>query len=76
LIIEWSSKVEGPSVVIAWPLITTSAAIPCFLAKSAVQTMAAAAPHVGGQHWKRVSGPNTCGEPSTSSTLSWSLKMA
>ncbi|MEJ0067312.1 MAG: hypothetical protein WDM85_19490 [Caulobacteraceae bacterium] len=57
MIIEWSSKVLGPSVVIAWPLITTSALTPCLAANSGVQTIAAAAPQVGGQHWKRVRGP-------------------
>jgi hypothetical protein len=32
--------------------------------------MAAAAPQVGGQHWKRVSGSNTVGEAITSSSVS------
>src|SRR5690348_10400284 len=48
----------------------------CFRANSSEQRIAAAAPHVGGQHWKRVSGSNTSSEARISSTLSVWVKSA
>ena len=45
-----------------------ASAMPCFLANSSEQRTAAAAPQVGGQHWKRVSGSKTSGDARISST--------
>ena len=47
-------KVAGLSVVMAWARMRTLRSSPCFSAKPAEQTMAAAAPQVGGQAIKRV----------------------
>ncbi|MCY1295731.1 hypothetical protein D9M68_366940 [compost metagenome] len=47
----------------------TSVRRPCFLAKASEQMIAAAAPQVGGQHCRRVSGSKIIGEAMTSSVL-------
>src|SRR5512141_850903 len=54
----------------------TGFVMPCFFANSSEQRMAAPAPQVGGQHWKRVSGSKTSSEARISSTDSTWLKRA
>src|SRR5512140_1205849 len=50
--------------------------MPFLRAYSSLQRIAAAAPQVGGQHWKRVSGSKTSSEARISSVESTWLKMA
>ena len=57
------------SVVIAWARMTTDGSMPCVAANSGEQITAAAAPQVGGQHWRRVSGSKIAGEAMTCSTV-------
>src|SRR5262245_2366123 len=75
-LIMLSPNVDARSVVMACPAMYTGFEMPFRFAKSSEQRTAAAAPHVGGQHWYRVSGSNTSGEPITSSRDSRSLKIA
>src|SRR6185436_11560312 len=50
----------------------TGFVMPCFFANSSEHRIAAAAPHVGGQHWYLVSGSNTSSEPMISSiVITW-----
>src|SRR3954452_22610851 len=62
------SNDDGRSVVIAWAAISTFARRPCLAAYDGETRTAAAAPQVGGQHCRRVSGPKIFGELSTSSS--------
>src|SRR3972149_5867951 len=71
-----SAKESCRSVVIAWARTATRASSLCLLANAGEQRPAAAAPQVGGQHWRRVSGSATIGEARTSSTVTGCLKMA
>src|SRR2546423_69554 len=64
-----ASKLLGVSVVIDCAAMRTRVSRPCWRANASEQTMAAAAPQVGGQHCRRVSGSNTVGEASTSSSV-------
>ena len=66
---SWLAKVDSPSLVMAWAAMTTRRSRPWRRTKSSLQMMAAAAPQVGGQHCSRVSGSNTVGEASTSSSV-------
>jgi hypothetical protein len=60
----------GRSVVIAWARMRTLRSSPCRLAKASEQTMAAAAPQVGGQAIRRVITPgHIIGEAITSSVV-------
>src|SRR5512137_2061532 len=70
------SKELGKSVIIDCAAIYIGLLMLCFLAKSSEQTIAAAAPHVGGQHCRRVRGGACGGEASTCSTVTSSLKIA
>src|SRR5687767_10338830 len=70
------SNVVSVSVVIAWAEMTTSDRRPWRRANPGLQTTAAAAPHVGGQHCRRVRGPKMCGEARTSSTVTGSRNTA
>ncbi|MNO06057.1 hypothetical protein D3C81_2276730 [compost metagenome] len=56
-IIDFGSKEIAASVVMDWARMTTSVRRPCFLAKASEQTIAAAAPQVGGQAIRRVITP-------------------
>src|SRR4051812_38144535 len=69
-------KVDSKSVVMACALITTEASSPWVLANSSLHRIAAAAPHVGGQHCNRVRGPKIAGDANTSSTVTGSRKTA
>ncbi len=58
----FSSKVEGRSVAISMPMISTACSIsPCLMAKASETTMAAAEPSEVGQHCSFVNGPYTVG---------------
>ena len=56
-IIDGGAKLSGTSVVIDCARMRTSVRRLCLRAKASVQTMAAAAPHVGGQAIERVITP-------------------
>src|SRR3954464_8796263 len=60
----------------AWAAMYTGFVMPCFFANSSEQRIAAPAPQVGGQHWKRVSGSKTSSEARISSTDRTWLKSA
>ena len=65
-----ASNVMGRSVVIACALMRTLGSNPWRLAKSVEQTIAAAAPHVGGHAIRRVMTPgHSTGEFNTSSSV-------
>src|SRR6266508_937385 len=71
-----SAKESCRSVVMAWAAMETRVSSLFLRAKAGEQSTAAAAPHVGGQHWRRVNGSATIGEARTSSTVTGCWKTA
>src|SRR5262245_46481993 len=68
LIIDFSSNVDGKSVLHDIAAMYGRPVRPCFLAQSTNTSTAAAAPSVVGQHWKLVSVSKIIGDARISST--------